>query len=301
MGENTSQAYCLRCGKAYASNDGVRKHAKRDHPEWIVEMDLRGEYSFSQTPPAPAAMVSAGRPKFLLPAPSLALMPGAGVPALMPSPHGGAHATHVAYPSSQQGAAHAAHAAGCAAGYAAATAHLGQYGMAGYAPGIPLAQPRAFLEAQMAAASTAGMYAHPTTVGWPPIQPMSHFLPRSTGEAVAWAQGAPHQQLQATAQYGEPRPQSHLNLHPCAFSSALTPGGGGLGGGHAAIGLGGPPRFENAAPEISPRIPARWAPEQPRGLSAGRGLIAAADSVPVPMSDSFGFFLVFFWFWFFGF
>ncbi|KAG8468480.1 hypothetical protein KFE25_013563 [Diacronema lutheri] len=71
--------YCLRCGKPYASNDGVRKHAKRSHPIWIAEMDARNEFVFSTNPPTSIDATAAARPKFLLPAPVLHQAP-AGMP-----------------------------------------------------------------------------------------------------------------------------------------------------------------------------------------------------------------------------
>lgn len=62
------RVYCLRCGKAYASNDGVRKHAKRNHPNWIAEMDARGAYVFATSAPLDAMSAEVGS-NFVLTAP----------------------------------------------------------------------------------------------------------------------------------------------------------------------------------------------------------------------------------------
>jgi len=39
------------CGKSYASNDGVRKHAKRYHPVWLSQMDTTKEPVSTAVPP----------------------------------------------------------------------------------------------------------------------------------------------------------------------------------------------------------------------------------------------------------
>jgi len=49
--ETPLRVYCLRCGKSYASNDGVRKHSKRYHPQWMAQMDARREPVSGPTPP----------------------------------------------------------------------------------------------------------------------------------------------------------------------------------------------------------------------------------------------------------
>lgn len=81
------QFFCLRCGKAYASNDGVRKHAKRNHPNWIAEMDARNAHVFTMRQPAGIGFALAGRPKFLLPAPLSAPSEQAANTAVAPNGH----------------------------------------------------------------------------------------------------------------------------------------------------------------------------------------------------------------------
>lgn len=51
--EEPTRVFCKfpGCGKSYASNDGVRKHAKRYHVQWLMQMDAKKEPVSDTVPP----------------------------------------------------------------------------------------------------------------------------------------------------------------------------------------------------------------------------------------------------------